>query len=174
MPPAGHTKQSSRLSKKLKSMRQPRKRGVREKKKLKRQRRRSELEKLLNVLKQRPRPTRNDGTRRGLRGRRSERSKNRRGSWLPKGKKIVNYNRACESSLVGLEAKDTLLDLLGQSSMGMSTRPGRPPNDVSILNLSLRFILIEGPGRTSPERQDPDLARPYRSIPCRGGLPGIS
>lgn len=106
MPPAGHAKRSSRLSKKLKPVRQLRKRGVREKKKkLKRQRRRSELGKLLNVPKQRPRPTRNGGTKRGLRGRRRERSKNRRGSWLPKGKKIVNYNRACESSLVGLEAK---------------------------------------------------------------------
>jgi len=109
MPPAGHAKQSSRLSKKLKPTQQLKKRSVGEKKKrLKRRQRRSELRKLLNVLKQRPRPTRNDGTRRGLRGRRRERSKNKRGSWLRRGKKIKNYNRACKSSLVSLEAKFTL------------------------------------------------------------------
>ena len=79
MPPAGHAKQSSRLSKKLKPKQQLRKRDVREKKKkLKRQRRRSELGKLLSVLKQWPRPTRNEGTRRGLRGRKRERGKSKR------------------------------------------------------------------------------------------------
>lgn len=51
-PPAERAKQNSRQSRKLKLKQQLRKRGVAEKKrKLKRQRRRSELEKLLNVLK---------------------------------------------------------------------------------------------------------------------------
>jgi len=109
MPPSGHAKQSSRPSKKLKPRQQLRKKGVGEKKKKpKRRQGRSELRKLLNVLKQRPQPTRNDGTRRGLRERRRERSKNKRGSWLRRGKRIRNYNRACKSSLVSLEAKVTL------------------------------------------------------------------
>jgi hypothetical protein len=96
--PAAHTKQSSRLSKKLKSRQQPRKRGAREKKrKLKRQRRRSEPGKQLNVPKSRPRPTRNVETRRGLRGRKRKRGKSKRGNWLLKRKKIRSYNRTCES-----------------------------------------------------------------------------
>lgn len=108
MPPAGHARQSSRLSKKLKPKQQLKKRSVGEKKKLKRWQGRSELRKLQNVLKQRPQPTRNDGTRRGLRGRRREINKNKRGSWPRRGKKIRNYNRTCKSSLVGLEVKFTL------------------------------------------------------------------
>ena len=76
--PSEHAKQSSRLNKKLK-----------------RQRRGSELGKLPNVLKRRPQPTRNDGTKRELRGRRRERGRNKRGSWLFKVKKIGNCNRAC-------------------------------------------------------------------------------
>jgi len=73
---------------------------------LKRQRRRSELGKLLNVLKRLPWPTRNGGTTRGPRERRRERGKNKRGNWL-KEKKLGNKKRTCESSLVGLKAEVT-------------------------------------------------------------------
>lgn len=90
-------KQSLRLSEKPKPRQQLRKSSVGEKKKLKRRRRRSEPGKLLSVLKPRLRPTRNVEKRRRLRGRRRERGKNKRGSWLLKGKKIENHNRSCES-----------------------------------------------------------------------------
>lgn len=85
-------KQSERQSERQKFRQQPKKRGVR-KKKLKRRPRRNEREKLLSVPKLRPRPIRNDGTMRGLKGIRRERGKNKRGSWLLKGKKRENHSR---------------------------------------------------------------------------------
>jgi hypothetical protein len=93
------------LSKKLKPRKRLRKRGVGEKRKLRRQQRRSERGKLLSAPRLRPQPTRNVETKRGLRGRRRERGKNKRGNWPPKGKKKGNHNRAYSPFVVTLKSE---------------------------------------------------------------------
>lgn len=56
----------------------------------------------------------------------------------------------------------------------MPSNPGNPPTDVGIPEQPYHQILIELSRRASSERQDSCLARSYRSIPCRGGLPRVS
>jgi hypothetical protein len=102
---ASHRNQNSRLGKKLKPRLRPSKRGVGKKKKLKRPPRRSELGKLLSAPKPWLRPTRNVGTKRGPRGRKRERSKNKRGSWPLKGMKAGNHNRAYDPFIIILGTK---------------------------------------------------------------------
>jgi hypothetical protein len=121
-------KRNSRLNKKPKLKQQLKKRGVGEKKrKLKRQRRRSEPGKLQNAPKLRLLPTRNAGTRRGQRGKRRERGRNERGNWLPKRKKIRNNNRTCESFFPLPVPR--LKPRLGRSSGSKSNGTTRPSAD---------------------------------------------
>lgn len=93
------------LSKKLKPRKRLRKRGVEEKKKPRKQQRRSERGKPLSAPKQWLRQTRNVETKRGLRRRKSERGKNKRGSWPSKRKKKENHNRAYSPFAVTLKSE---------------------------------------------------------------------